>query len=174
MRESLLIYVKHQAYLNTTPSGEEQPRKTKYPLGSPYLDRTLLSPYAESLLILWQEAGTVAQGGQINSGLTWLEITSWANRFYSEECIEWVLSPNNRYVPINKTKCILMDYELILIKDISQTYAYELSCTSPTRECPIVLKVEDNEEVLIKNADNMEAALIAMFGLTPSSETTQL
>jgi Lon protease-like protein len=51
---------------------------------------------------------------------------------------------------------------------LSQVYAYELSQDDPLRPCPVQFTEDSAEEVLKKNADGLEEALLAIFGIAPS------
>ena len=114
--------------------------------------------------------GTVTQGGAVISPLSWEEIITWAKQMYAEDVLEWVEIPSKNkrksFHPVVTRQLILLDYELLLIRQLSQEYAWELSQDDPMRKCPT--DAEMSEEDMIANGNAMEAAFIAMMGLAPS------
>lgn len=164
--------MRHQAWLNATPKEAEKSRRASYTEGSPYLDVTPLSSYESWILELWYKAGTVGQGAHGLIPLSWEEITSWADRFYSETYIEWVEHPriSNRhkpvYTPIPIKQSTLLDEELEWIHRMSCEYSSEYAAANdPNRECPVTIVLEDiPEEQAIQNADAIREAMIAQFG----------
>lgn len=151
----------------------------------PQLEMVPITEYEKHILDLWYDAGTVAQGAHGIIPLSWSEIIAWANQFYSEEYIEWIpLSsepkkplPLSLYgrpqakeqpikaVPIKVRQCTLLDYELKLIRKLSQEYAAEYAQASDkARVCPKDIYIEDvSEEDARNNADAMEQALLDLF-----------
>ncbi len=144
-----------------------------YTEGSPYLQTVPLSNYEQHLVDLWFDCGTVCQGGMGITSLEWCEIIKWANQFYSETYIEWVEHPRASkrhkqvFTPIPITQCILLDWELKVIKDLSQSYCAEYSeASDPSRECPIEIPVEISEDDAIANASAIADGFKALFGGT--------
>ena len=158
------MYARHMAWLAATPEKEEQPRRSKYMEGSPFLELITLTKYEDSLVNLWYEAGSVAQGANGLVSLEWDEIISWADKFFSEEITEYVYQGDDQWRLETYKRHTLLDYELQLIKTLSQSYASEYSAgTDSSRPCPkeIVLDEDDAAAESIR----MGQALMEMFGV---------
>lgn len=64
--------------------------------------------------------------------LVWTEIISWANQFYYEDIVQWVGEH-----PVVQRRCVLEDYELEIIMQLSREYCAEYGeATDPQRPCP--------------------------------------
>lgn len=148
-----------------------------YQEGSPYLDMVALTEYEQHLLELWYECGTV---GQSTGGLTpleWDQIIKWANQFFTESWIEMVEHPRHNpkhkrmYTAVPMTQCTLLDWELQLIRRLSQEYSSEYAqASSPNRECPKVVIAEDvSEDEALANAKAIGDAFKLMFGAQDTS-----
>ena len=133
-----------------------------YQEGSPYLELIGLDEYEKHLVNLWYEAGAVGTSGMGVGALTWSELTVWADRFFSETYVEWVKSPTRRWMPITVKQYTLLDYELHIIKFLSQEYASEYSQNDPKRPCPKEIDVGQVDGVAESTA--MGNAFISMFG----------
>lgn len=138
------MYARHSAWLNATPEKSEKPRRELYTEDSPYVTPVELNEYEAHLVGLWHEAGTVSQSGMGLAPLEWGQIIIWADRFYSDEEVEWVKSPSNRWMPILSHVRTLTDGELQIIRQLSQEYCSEYSQASdPQRECPKIVFVDE-------------------------------
>lgn len=134
-----------------------------YVEGSPYLDLPYLDPYESQLVSYWYEVGTVSQAGMGLAPLTWQELTAWADRMFSEDVVEWVKSPTKRWMPIITKQHTLLDYELQIIRQLSQEYCSEYSqASSPSRPCPKELSVAEVDS--LANSTAMGNAFLEMFG----------
>lgn len=170
------------AWLNATPEKAECPRRETYTEGSPYLELPLLSEYEQSLVGYWFEAGTVEQTGSGLTSLSWQEIVAWANQFYKQPYVEFVEHPrhSNRhkrtYTPVVIDQCALLDWELQMIKKLSQEYAAEYSqASSPSRECPKVIFLDEvSEDDALANANAMADAFKTMFGSDSSGPSVEV
>ncbi len=139
---------------------------------SPYLEMVTLSSYERHILDLWYECGTVAQGAGGLLPLDWDVIITWANHFYQHSFVEWVEHPraSNRhkriYTPLMVTECTLMDWELELIRRLSQEYSSEYACASePSRPCPKVIELDDvTEDEKLANAKAIAEGFKLLFG----------
>lgn len=136
-----------------------------YVEGSPYLELCELTEYEKYLVSLWYESGAVSTNGMGVGALTWAELTCWADRFFSETYVEWVKSPTRRWMPIALKQHTLLDYELHIIKFLSQEYASEYSAASdPKRQCPKEIDIEQVDGKAESVA--MGNAFISLFGST--------
>lgn len=171
------------AWLNCTPEKREKSRRAEYTEGSPYLDLLLLSSYEQALVNYWVEAGQVTQTANGPVPITWAEIKAWVEQFHSEQYVEWVEPrrplrldgiPDERYrhkpTPLLVTQCTLTDWELQMIKTMSQEYVIELSNNSIDAPCPKEIDIEElTVEEKLDNSKAMGASLKAMFGVVRSS-----
>lgn len=137
-----------------------------------------LSDYEQSLVRYWIESGQVSQTANGPIPLTWVEIDAWANRFYSEQYIEWVEHPRplrsdglsdkrckTVTTPVAVTQCTLTDWELQMIKRMSQEYVSEYSQNDPSRPCPKEVVIDDlTEDDKLANANAFESAFKSLFG----------
>lgn len=134
-----------------------------YVEGSPYLELPCLDPYESHLVSLWYECGTVYQGGMGIAPLEWGQIIQWADRMFSEDVVEWVKSPTKRWMPVVTKQYTLLDYELQIIRQLSQEYCAEYSqASSPHRPCPKELSITEVDA--LANSVAIENAFIEMFG----------
>ena len=98
------------------------------------------------------------------TAVSWVEILAWADRFFSIEEVEWVKSPTNRWMPIVTKQPTLLDYEIHILKFMSQEYSAEYAQASDKmRKCPIEIEV-DNIEVALRESTALGDALFAAFG----------
>jgi len=105
----------------------------------------------------------VAQGGMGLSPLDWTQIVAWSERMYSSDTVEWVKSPTKRWMPVVTTQNTLMDYELQIIRQLSQEYCSEYSqASSPQRSCPKELSTEEFDS--LENSNAINNAFIELFG----------
>lgn len=135
-----------------------------------------LSEYETSMLEKWYESGTVSQGTGGLLPLEWEAINSWADRFYTEEYVEWIEHPithypNGRerarnYSPVTLKQCVLLDSELLLIRQLSQEYcSMYAEASNPSCPCPKQIVVEDiTEDEAVANANNIADAFKLLFG----------
>ena len=114
------------------------------------------------LVGLWQEAGSVGQGAGGLTPLAWAEVVLWSDKFYSEEYIEWVQSPTKRWMPIISKTSSLLDYELKIVRDLSQEYCSEYADTDPHRECPKHVEAEEVDSLMESTA--LGDAFMSLFG----------
>lgn len=163
------MYVRHSAWLNATPKDTEKPRRETYTQGSPYLEMAILSSYEQHILELWYKAGTVTQGANGIVPLPWDEIIAWANKFHSETYIQWVEHPRHSkrhkvaYSPVVHTECTLLDFELELIRRLSQEYCSGYAAAYEDIPCPKEVVLEDlSDEAKLENAEAMKAGF-SMF-----------
>lgn len=135
-----------------------------------------LDYYEAYLIQLWHEAGTVSQTGMGIAPLTWAEITAWADRFFTEEVVQWVKSPTKRWVPILVKEQALKDYELQIIRMLSQEYSSEYSMGSEQdRACPKEIVIEDiTKEDAEANSNEMAERLLEMFGKKADPEVANV
>ncbi len=130
------------AWLSATPKEAKQSRRDTYHEDSPYREMIELSKYETYLVELWHEVGTIGNSGSGMMPLPWSEITAWANRFFGDA---------------------LEDYELHMIREMSQHYCWEYSeASEPSRPCPkeIILEEVDAEA----ESKALGDALMSMFG----------
>lgn len=141
------------------------------------MDLPLLSSYEQTLVNYWLDCGTATPTSGGLTPITWSEIRAWASQFYTEQYIEWVEHPrplrsdglpDERYKPIITpllaTQCTLTDWELQMIKKMSQEYVSEYSCNSPSRQCPKEVFEEDlTEDDKLANANAIEDAFNVLF-----------
>lgn len=111
---------------------------------------------------MWQEAGSVGQGAGGLTPLAWSEVVSWSDKFYSEDSTEWVQSPTKRWMPIVTKVCSLLDYELKIVRDLSQEYCSEYADTSLNKECPKHIEAEEVDSMMESTA--LGDALLSLFG----------
>lgn len=154
--------MRHLAWLSVTPEKAEKPRRESYHEDSPYLQLISLTDYELHLVGLWQEAGSVGQGAGGLTPLAWSEVVSWSDKFYSEESLEWVQSPTKRWMPVVSKTSTLLDYELKIVRDLSQEYCSEYADTSSHRECPKYVEADEVDSLMESTA--MGDALMSMFG----------
>jgi hypothetical protein len=160
------LYVRHNAWLNATPEGKENTRRESYPEGSIQLELTTLSPYEQLVIEWWNEVGTVSQTAGGILPLEWVQIIKWADKFYTEEYVEWLEHPrpDKRFrlmsTPIVLKQWNILDCELILIRKLSQEYSAEYNAASESaRPCPKLIDIEDvDEDVAAANALAMKEA----------------
>lgn len=108
--------------------------------------------------------------------LLWGEVIKWANQFYSSEYVVYVPKTSVKTTtklirgkeksevetiveetPIVLKRCILEDYELEIIMQLSREYCDEYhSATDPSRPCP--------KEIFLDEVDNMAEADAMLAG----------
>lgn len=168
-------------WLNVTPEKQDKPRREQYTEGSPQLDLPFLSSYEQTLVGYWIETGQVTSLGTGLSPLTWTEIDAWANRFHTEQYVEWVEPPRplrsdglpderfrSRPTPLLTTQCLLTDWELQMIKRMSSEYVSAYSDTNPNTPCPKEISLDDlTKDDKIANANVVTSELMKLFGNTP-------
>lgn len=130
-----------------------------------------LSEYEQSLVQMWFAVGTVQQTSGGITPLTWHEIVSWAKHFHREVTVEMVEHPlqskrhKRTYTPVVIERCSLTDWELEQIRNLSSEYVAEYHQTSPSRECPKPVYIEDiSEEDALINAASVESAMDRLLG----------
>lgn len=157
---------------------KDKPRREEYTEGSPQRELSFLSSYEQTLVSYWVDAGQVSQTANGLAPLTWSEIDAWARRFHTEQYVEWIDhprrltrggAPDKRYKniqsPLLATQCTLLDWELQMIKRMSQEYVHEYSQTDPSRPCPKEIIFDDiTEDAKLANANSFETAFKSMFG----------
>lgn len=142
------------------------------------MDFPFLSSYEQTLVNYWVEAGQVSHTANGPVAITWGEIDAWVRRFHTEQYVEWVERPrpsrvdglpDERYkpvvTPLLASQCTLLDWELQMIRKMSQEYVSEYFQTDPSRPCPKEIILDDiTEDDKLANANSFEAALKSMFG----------
>jgi hypothetical protein len=170
--------VKHVAWLNVTPDKHDKSRRDSRIEGSPETELPFLTQYEQTLVSYWIEAGQVTSLGTGLAPLTWAEIQAWAKQFYTEQYVEWVEPPRPlradgqpderfraRPIPLLATQCVLTDWELQMIKRMSQEYVAEYSQNDPSRPCPKEVILDDiTEDDKLANANAFESAFKSLFG----------
>jgi len=114
--------------------------------GTAYLEPPELDDYEQHLVKLWREVGSVSQSGMGVAPLLWSEVIAWADRFYTEQYVEWLDSVTKdgegNVISVTKVPHILkqntlVDYELEIIMQLSREYCGEYhSASEPDAPCP--------------------------------------
>lgn len=166
-------------WLNCTPAQKDKSRRQEYVEGSPYLELPFLSSYEQNLVSYWVDAGQVTHTANGPVAITWGEIKDWAELFHSEQYVEWVVPPlparidglpderfRSKPIPLLAKQCTLTDWELQMIKRMSQEYVNEFANTAVDAPCPKEVVIEDlAEEDKLANAKAMKDTLKSMFGV---------
>lgn len=154
------------AWLNQTPEKGDKPRHQMYAEESPYRQLPTLTEYEQLLVGFWHEVGLVSQSSGGVTALTWGEIVTWADRFYSEHGTEYIEDNPGVFVPTEVHDCELQDYELKLIRQLSIEYAGEYAAASvPSRPCPKEIDLDAlSDEVKLAESTALGDTLIALFG----------
>lgn len=154
------------AWLNATPEKSEITRREMYSEDSPTVQPIDLTSYEAHLIALWHECGTISSNGMGISALPWEVISKWAELFYSENIIEFVETPDKHYAPVIIKQLTLLDYELQIIRQLSQEYANEYSQASDkSRPCPKQVVVEEiSKEDAFAESMRFKEALFGING----------
>lgn len=137
-----------------------------YSEDSPYKQLPFLSQYEQLLVEYWHEIGFVSQTTGGITALSWNEIVTWANQFYSETVTEYIDDGCGVFIPQAIQECTLLDYELKLIRQLSLEYSSEYSAaTVPSRPCPKEIDLDAlSEEVKLAESNALGQALLELFG----------
>lgn len=147
------------------------------------MELPFLRQYEQSIVNHWVESGQVSQSANGPTPLTWAEIKAWADQFHSEQYIEWVEParplrsdglPDERFrvkpIPLLAKQCTLTDWELQMIKRLSQEYVAEYFNNAVDAPCPKEIYIEDlSVEEKLDNSKALGDSLKAMFGVRKSS-----
>ena len=100
--------------------------------------------------------------------LVWTEIIAWADRFYSEQYIQWVVQRIGKRKPVRTPIIIkqstLEDYELEILMQLSREYCDEYhSATDPQRPCPKEIFLDEVDGEAESNA--LGEGLKSLFGI---------
>lgn len=114
--------------------------------------------------------------------LVWGEVIDWANQFYSEDFLVFVPKTSTKTTtklvrgkeksqtetivedfPVVLKRCVIEDYELEIIMQLSREYCDEYhSASEPARACPKEIFLEDVDP--IAESDALLEAVKAMWG----------
>lgn len=116
--------------MNATP--REQDKTRRETVSEAHQELVYLDEYEQHLIKLWREVGSVSQGGMGVAPLVWTEIIAWADKFYFEDVVQMISG-----YPVVIRKCVLEDYELEIIMQLSREYCSEYAeAVDPQRPCP--------------------------------------
>jgi hypothetical protein len=149
------------------------------------LELPFLHDVEQTLVGYWIEAGQVTHTANGPTAITWGEVCAWADKFHSEQYVEWVEHPrplrsdglpDERFkeirTPLLATQCTLPDWVLQAIKRMSQEYVGEFFNNSPSAPCPKEVIIDElTEDDKLANAKAFKSSFMSMFGKkTPAVE----
>lgn len=151
------------------------------------MDLLHLSSYEQTLVNYWTECGTAISTSGGLSPITWNEVDAWAKRFYTEQYVEWVEPPRplrldglpderhrKKPIPLLTTQCLLTDWELQMIRRMSQEYVAAYANTDPLAPCPREVILEDlTIDDKLANANAFLSAAMSLFGNTEKSPAVE-